>query len=301
MAVNISVFDLENYPGNSKSLTVDLKSVVPTGSYGDEKWVLSATTTATASGSAKIQDVYVDSTKVGWSKSSGIPQEPFSLNAGANQLKVAIDEPAASGVTITLNYDTLPLTGDAVAEDIQNRLKATTVVGGAKAGNLSYLNAKCYYTNGKFIITSGSMSRSFSGVGRSSVRVSAAASNDCSAVLGFDIPLESEVMDSVGISQTSTSAQVSSSTTVPVASVTGFAIGDCIALKTNTGDIYYRYLDNVANPNLTVNANVTVPSGTMVQLLRMQDPASEPASFFTDVDSSLRAAIDMIVNQINFA
>jgi hypothetical protein len=67
MAVNVTVYDLENYPDNSKTVTVDQKTVVPLGYDGDEQWVLSFTTTAYSDNTARtaIQDIYVTEMKAG--------------------------------------------------------------------------------------------------------------------------------------------------------------------------------------------------------------------------------------------
>lgn len=301
MATNITVYDLLRYPDNSKTVTVDLKTVVPYGRSGDEKWVLSAVTSATASGSASIQDAFVDYTNVGWCKSSGIPTGPFTITSSTCNLRVAIDEAASSASTISLFPTDTAVSGDDVAEMIQKKISELSMIDAAKEGNLSYLNSKCYYEDGRFVITSGGMSSSFTGSNRSSVQVLAGLTNDASALLGFDIPLESVTLASQAMKHTYVTAPVVASATIPVNSVSGFSIGDCIALKTAAGDTYYRYLDNVVAPNFTANATVTVPSGTLIQLLRVQDPDGVPASYYNDVDSPLRHVIDLLVNQINFA
>ncbi len=301
MAINITAYDLLNYPDNGKTITLDLKLAVPVGYGGDERYLLSADTSATASGSATIQESFVDGSLVGWAKSNTRVSSPFSIVAGVNdKMKVAIDEPVGSAITITLTADT-SITGANVAKDIESKIRSATVTGGAKAGNLSYLNARCYYENGKFIITSGSVSSVFTGTGRSSVRVAPGATADVSVTLGFDIPLESEALASASIKETYVTSVVSSSTTVPVNSVTGFAIGDCVAFKETTGTITYRYLTNVSAPNFTVNAAVSLEQNAMVQLLRMQDPDSGTSSYYKDIDATMRHAIEKIIRQINFA
>ena len=61
MATSVTVYDLENYPDNSKSMTLDHKAVVPVGEEGDEKWVLSFTTTAYSDNDDRtaISDLYI--------------------------------------------------------------------------------------------------------------------------------------------------------------------------------------------------------------------------------------------------
>lgn len=301
MATNISVYDLENYPNNSKTVTVDLKKVTPYGAYGDEKWVLSASTTATASGSATIQGTFVDHMKVGWCKSNGTVSEPFTIDATHCTMKVAIDESISNAATITLDVSATGVSGDAVAADIESKLGNLTVDGGTKEGNLSYLNAKCYYENGKFILLSGGLADTYTGTGRSSVSVAAGASNDVSSTLGFDINFDSETLAGQTRAVTSVSSLVSGDTTVPLASVSNFSGGDCVAFKTSTGSVYYRYVDSVSDPNIVVNTAVTLPSGTIAQRLVMADPDGVPASYYVRIDDLMRHSIDLLVRQINFA
>lgn len=301
MATNITVYDLEHYPDNGKTVTVDLKSIVPLGYGGDNKWCLSADTSATASGSTTIQESFVNGTIVGWSKASSRVSSPFTISSSNNQLKVAIDEPLASGVTITLTVSATPLTGDSVAADIETQIRNTTITGGAKAGNLAYLNAHCVFRNGRFIISSGSLASTFTGTDRSSVRVGAAASNDASDTLGFDTPIESEEIASATLTETYTSSLVSASTTVPVASVSGFTAGECIAIKDPDGSIYYRYIDTVNASDFTVNTAVSCAANSLIQQLRLQDPELKPPSYHQDVDGPARHAIELIARQINFA
>lgn len=301
MAINVTAYDLENYPDNGKTITVDLKSVVPTGARGDEEYVLSADTSATASGSTTIQETFVSAGKVGWAMSNTRVSGPFTISDSNNNLKVAIDESIASATTISVNTDDSSQTGDALALDIENKIKDATVIGADKEGNLSYLNARCYYQDGRFIIVSGGASSTLTGSGRSSVAVAAGATNDASETLGFDITIDSQSIASAAVTETYVTSAVSSSTTVPVSSVTGITAGDCVALKTAAGTTYYRYVDTVSAPNLTVNTAVTVDENSIVQVLRVQAPDLGPPSFYQDVDSLMRHALEKIVRQINFA
>ena len=301
MATSISVYDLQNYPNSAKTVTLDLKKVTPYGAYGDEKWVLNTTTTATASGSAVVQPTFVDHILVGWCKSNAIVTEPFTIDATHCNIIVAIDEPIGSGETITLTTSALAISGDSVAADLESKLVALTITGAAKDGNLSYLNAKCYYENGRFIILSGSLSDTFTGSGRSSVAVTVGATNDVANTLGFDINYGSEELAGQSKVNSYVTAPVVASTTVNASSGTGLAIGDCVAFKTLDGTIYYRYLDNVAGAVLTVNAVVTLDTGDLIQLLRIADPNGSPATYYTRVDDLMRHSIDLLVRQINFA
>lgn len=303
MATNITVYDLINYPDNGKTVTVSLKSVVPTGAFGDEKWVLNATTSATASGSASIQDSFANGYACGWSKSSSRVPSPMTISSTTNQLKVAIDEPTGltGGITITLTDSTSAQTGDDIALDIETQIRAATTTGGAKDGNLSYVNARCVYEGGRFVIASGSIADSFTGSQKSAVRVGPAATHDASAVLGFDTVVESEEIALSSLVETYVTSAVTAATTVPVASATGLSIGDCIALKDTDGTLSYRYISGISGLNLTVNAAATVSQNTMVQLLRLQDPDVLPPSYLSDVDSVMRHLIELMARQINFA
>lgn len=301
MATNISVYDLQNFPSAVKTVTVDLKKVTPVGAYGDDKWVLNATTGATASGSVTIQGSFVDHMKVGWCKSSGVVSEPFTIDATHNSMKVAIDEAIASAATIVLSISDTPVAGDSVAADIESKLNALTVDDGDKEGNLSYLNAKCYYENGRFVILSGGLSDTYTGTGRSSVSVTVGASNDVASTLGFDINFDSVTLAGQTRAVTYVTSLVSSSTTVPLSSVSNFAEGDCVGFKTAAGNTYYRYVDSVSDPNIVVNTAISLASGSVAQLLKTADPDGTPASYYTRIDDLMRHSIDLLVRQINFA
>jgi len=62
MAVNVTVRDIENFPGGTpKTITVDIIQIIPVGGMpleGDEIWVSSTTTAATASGGGSIQSIF---------------------------------------------------------------------------------------------------------------------------------------------------------------------------------------------------------------------------------------------------
>jgi hypothetical protein len=301
MAINVTAYDIQNYPDNPKTLTIDLKSVIPTGGFGDEKYTLSCDTSATASGSAVIQEAFVSDCKVGWAMSSSRVTGTYLITESNKNFKVAIDESIDSAITVTVSTDSVSQTGASIAADIEYKIQGSTVVGGAKAGNLSYRNARCEYVDGRFFIVSGSSSANFIGTRRSPVVVAAGATVDASVTLGFDVPIQSVDLASQNVIETYVASNVVSDTTVPVASTTGIVAGDCIAFKIAAGTIYYRYVDSVSAPNLIVNTAITVDQNTMVQLLKIQDPRSNPASYYGDIDSYMRFAIEKIVRQINFA
>ena len=103
MAVNVTVRDIVNYPGGTpKTVTVDVIQIVPVAGSpleGDEIWVSSATTSATASGSAAIESIFKNEMKRGWLRSSGLITGNIDIPATA-KMKVAIDEVIGNGVDI---------------------------------------------------------------------------------------------------------------------------------------------------------------------------------------------------------
>jgi len=233
--------------------------------------------------------------------SSSRVSQPFTITSSNNTLRVAIDEASGSSATITLPTTSSPNSGEDIAKSIEAQIRALASTGGAKAGNFSYLNAKVSYVDGRFIIVSGRVSSYLTGSSRSSVQVLAGTSNDASTTLGFDIPIESVTLAGTAIEETYVTAVVSSSTTVPVATVVNINAGDVVAFKESTGTITYRYVDSVSAPNIIVNTSISLEENAMVQVLRMQDPLLGPSSYYQDIDSCMRHAIELIARQINFA
>jgi len=74
MAVNVTVYDLDNYPDNGQTVTVDHATLVPMSYDGDEQWVISFSTAAYSDNAnlTTIQDIYVREVRAGWAKSSGL-------------------------------------------------------------------------------------------------------------------------------------------------------------------------------------------------------------------------------------
>jgi hypothetical protein len=303
MAVNVSVFDLVNYPSNPKTVTVDLTELVPYGNSGEDTWVISAVTTATASGGASIQRLYLSDIKFGWAKSSGLQSGPYSITDSQKHLKIAIDEDIADAVEIALDTNILGLGGDAVASDIQSKLSNAASAGGAKAGNLSYLNAVCTYTNGTFMIISGTASNLYSGSTRSSVAVAdGTTTTGLAAELGFDIPFTSENIVSTQVKQTSLAADYSSGTSITVAGTGIVSEGDCVGITDGT-NTEYRGVESSLGTAVTLSSGMdnSYLTGSLVQVLELQDPSGEPPPAYANIDDVLKFAIASIVNQIDFS
>jgi hypothetical protein len=304
MAVNVSVFDLDNFPNNSKTVTVDLSELVPLGNKGEDTWVLSANTSATASGSVAIQKLYISDTKWGWLKSSGLNSGPYNVTGSQNHLKVAIDEAIGSAAEIALTTSVLMLGGDTVANDMTNQIQALGQLGGAKEGNLAYLNACVSFENGRFKIVSGTASAVYTGSGRSSVSIAdGTTTTGLAAELGFDIPFSSEVLAGASAQQTSiASAYTSPSTTVTVTTAGIVTTADCIAVTDGT-NTEFRGVESSIGATITLSSGLasSYSAGTLIQVLGLRDPSAEPPPAYTTVDDYVKFAIASIVNQIDFS
>jgi len=196
MAITETVRDLEQNPNVTRTVTLDLQSVIPLDSEGDEKYVTSATPQTTAvskiSGGS-ITPIFLQEFKAGYSKSSGFKNPPFTVDSSANKLQISID--GSSYSTITLSSG-IGLSGEDVAEDLQTKISAEAGTGETHEGNLGFLNALVEFKDSRFRIYSGTISNTYTGTAKSSVSVVPATSGDASVLLGFDMPIESETLSS---------------------------------------------------------------------------------------------------------
>jgi hypothetical protein len=302
MAQNVPVFDLVNFPGTQKTVSIDLTEVVPLGNSGEDVWVFTSTTTATASGGASIAKLYINDLKLGWAKSSGLRAGPYDVTNTQRHLRVAIDEDIASAVQIALTVSALPLSGEDISRDIQTQLNAAGRTGGGKAGNLAYLKAICTYTNNTFKIVSGTSSTSYTGADRSSVAVAdGTTTTGLAAALGFDIPTTSEVLASSPVKQTTLASNYSSGTGLTVSTSGIIVTGDAIAI-TNGTTTEYRGVQTAAGVSVVLASGLanSYTSGSKIQVLRMQDASSEPPPAYNKIDDYIKYGIAYIANQINF-
>jgi hypothetical protein len=303
MAVNVSVYDLINFPDEPKTLTIDCKQVVPLGAYGDEKWVITATTTATASGSAAIQDIIIRENILGWCKSNGINQGPYTISASQCKMKVSVNGSSYREITLTVQDTAIP--GASVALDIQNKVQALSITGGLEAGNLAFKNATVEFEGGKFICKSGSTGTAYSGSGRSSFLVSTGDTFDVSAHLGFFAATSSQSIAAANVQETYLTysyVAVSGSTYIDVYNQGIVGAGDCIGVTDGT-NTEYRYVSSVVAGKINFNVAMTnnYAAYSRVQSLRTQDPDSEPVSAFESIDDAVRFCIAGIANQIDFS
>ena len=303
MVVNISVYNLEDFPDTSKTVSIDLKAVVPVGAYGDEQFVSLIYTSATASGSASIQDVIIRNFTLGWAKSNGISQGPYTINASQNTFRVSINGSAYR--TVTLANQTSPVTGEAVSMDMQDKIQGLSSVGGLEAGNLAFKNCQVTFDEGKFEIVSGSPSMTYTGSRKSSVDILSGLTNDVAAHLGLFAPTTSENIAGNAIYQTALSFPYTSSsglTYVDVSSSTNFQTGDCVGITDGT-NIEYRYVSSVSLGLININAVLSnnYSMSSRIQTLRLQDSDARPPSAFESIDDAIRYGISSIVNQIDFS
>jgi len=324
VAINIDTQDLVNYPGTTKRVTLDQDSIVPTGYEGDEKYVLKISTTAYSANatSTAIQDLYITDFKTGWCKSSGFAGSggKYDLDATHYKLKIKLDATVSgsddsSYYTISLDYnaDSTPITGDAVAADMETKIRALTMVTADTGYSLSYKNCSVYYQEGKFWIISGSTGNYYTGSNRSSVRVLPASSNDCSAELGFDLLLDSESLDAVAVKEAILGSSYTANTTpLIIGAGTGVTAGDCLMITDGNNTDYFTAISGTTETSINVAtltnnhyigiANTyTTASGALIQKLRRQDPEGRPTMWYTDIDAISRLGIKSLINQIDFS
>jgi hypothetical protein len=303
MAVNVSLYDLIQYPDNPKTVSVDCKQVVPLGAYGDEKWVITATTTATASGSASIQDIIIRENMLGWCRSNGVNQGPYTVSAAQCKMRVSLNRGAYREITLTVHPLTVP--GATVAADMQSKIQELSITGGLEAGNLAFKNAVVEFDSGKFTIKSGTTASSYTGSSATSALVLPGSTYDVSAHLGFFAATNSYTIASNSVSETYLTygyVAVSGSTYMDVYDESVATAGDCFGITDGT-NTEYRYVSSVVSGKINFNAAMTnnYAAYSRVQTLRLQDPESEPVSVFETIDDAVRHAIASIANQIDFS
>jgi len=331
MAIRIDTQDLENYPGTVKVVTMDQDSIVPTGEEGDEKYVLSFSTTAYSdnTNNTAIQTIYITDFKTGWCKSSGFTglNSRFPLDSTHNKLRVKIDA-TVSGTDgsgwydITLDHDNgTYLEAEVVAQDMEDKIRAIAdSIHAADTGfTLSYKNASVEWSGSRFKIISGSVGKYYTGTNRSSVQVTAGTTNDCSAMLGFDLTINSEDLSSVSLKETVLSSDYTAdSPTLSVLGSSGWvSAGDCLMITDGTNTDYFTAISGTTDTSIVVPTMAThnytgiahsysyspaiSGTGTKVQLLREQDPKNEPGLYYSNADDLMRFGIKSIVNQVDYS
>lgn len=321
MAINIDSQDLLSYPGNVKRITVDQASIVPSGYAGDEQFVLSFSTSAYSDNvnRTRIQTYYITSFKAGWCKSSGFAGTKFALDSAHNSIEVRIDA-TTSGIAgsgyyrVTLDHnDGIPLDGEVVAKDIENKLHAIadTLAVEDTGYRLAYLNSTVEFTGGRFWIVSGSVGQYYAGTNRSSVKVRASQVNDCASILGFDLSVDSESLSSVSIKEAmlittfSGTANPTGTATIGLNQAVGAITNDCMAITNGTDTEYFQVTGTPSNTTIQFDATKVssdyLAYGSKVQLLRAQDPDAIPYLWYDSVDKITRHGVKTIINQVDYS
>lgn len=321
MAITIVTQDLENWPGITKNITVDQVKMTPTGYEGDEQFMFSFSTTAYSDNTNRtaISTIYVTDYNAGWCKSSGFAGSAFALDSSHCNLKIKLDATVSGSdgsgyYTITLDHsDGTNISGDSIAEDMEKKIRALTMETADTGFALSYKNASVEFKDGQFWIVSGSIGKYFTGADKSSVKVAAASSNDCSAMLGFNLQTNSEGLAGVTIRETIISHDYSKDNTpLKVNAGSGVTAGDCLFITDGVNSDYFTAISGTTDTDIVVatdavnsyigiNHDYTTSSGARVQILREQDPDGEPLSWYTDIDSITRFGIKSIINQIDYS
>jgi hypothetical protein len=302
MAINEVVRDIENNPSRTKTVTLDLQKIVPLDNQGDEAYVLNSTSTATKIGGGTASPIFVREYKVGYCQSSGFKNSPFNISGTNNSLKVSIDGSTARTVTLASGNG---LSGDDLARDLQAKINALAGTGQLEANNLAFLNATVEFINNRFRILSGSISNTYTGVGKSSVDVVAGDSNNATLTLGFDKKTYSESMAGKQATETILSAgYTSGGPTLTVESTTGLAAGYAFSIFDGTNREYFvasgvgsNSIDIVGSGGLTFSYS----GGAVVQRIFERDPIADVASPLDNVDSIVRFSLRAIANQLDFS
>lgn len=316
MATNVTVYDLDNYPDNSKTVSIDLKTVIPVGEEGDEKWVLQFYTTAYSDNVARtaIPDIYVRDVKAGWAKSSGLVGVggKFTLDGSSNTMGVQVD--SSSNVYYIELETGNNMTSAAIAADMEDKIRAVPdqVDFDDAEYTSAYRNSSVELKNGKFYIISGSMSTYYTGSDKSSVDVTASGSDTCVDVLGFNLMTSSEAIAGTAIKEALLSSSYTAGTS-PLVINTGTAVtaGRSLHITDGINEDYFTALSGTTDSSIVVAtqsangydgvANSYNASEAKIQLLLPSDPDNEPLPYYTDIDGIVRWGIKCMANAIDFS
>ena len=325
MAITQEVQDLNNYPGNVKTVTLDVDSVVPTGTEGDEKMMYTASTSAYSDNTARtaIQTLYVSGSKIGWAKSNGLAGAAgkFAVTSSSYKLGISLDATVSgtyqSGgrgcyeISLAFN-DSTPTSGAAVAANFQEEIRKITCEADDAGYQLAYTNASVQFVDGKFMISSGAIAHSYTGADRTSVYVAAGPTMDVSAVLGFENQVTSEAIAGMSVAESYITQNYTTDTaTLHINDGTGVQTGDALYISDGTESDYFTAI-LVSGTEITVATNgtnsytgiansYTTAAKSYVQILKMQDPDVNPNAYYDDADGLLRYMLKIMVNQIDFS
>lgn len=311
MAINIVVYDLDGYSENSKTVTLDLLKIVPVGAQGDEKFVLTCKTSAYSDfiNKTTIDDIFIQEFLCGWCKSSGFKGAVFTITGANKGLKVKIDD-ADKFYDIVLT-EGVNLTGDAVAADIQKKLRTLSMDTSDSDKILGYKNCRCSFTSSRFVIKSGTISKMLSGSSASSVEVD--TSGSASYILGFDLPIDSKNLAGTDIREVVVSSTYTAGDGVlNIESGLDSVAGDAMCITTSgskTPGDYFTMVSGTSTAVEVATAGVhgfdgiqnSYAIGSKVQKLKYNDPEYTPTSCLSSVDNALTWGILSLANQIDFS
>ena len=319
MAITVNLYDLENYPDNPKRGTVDVVQMVPTGYRGDEQYVLKFSTTAYSDVENKtsIADIYIQEMACGWAKSSGFTgmAGKFTITSSTNKLRVNIDGATSgsyAGFYEIILEEGVNLTGESIAADIEAKLRDVTLAAEDASKSLAYKNCVCTYRNGRFMIQSGSVSNSYVGSNKSSVKVfTQPFAESATETLGFDKGVDSEYIATTSIKEVVTTSNYTvGSSTLAVGNGLGVVAGDALSITDGVNTDYFVavsgttdisiHVPNQSEHNFNAISNDYI-AGSKVQLMRSVDPEMEPVSALSTVDMVCRWGVMSLINQIDFS
>lgn len=325
MAISMSIQDLENYPGVTKKVSIDLSSIIPVGNEGDEVFVLSAYTSAYSDTVNKtaISDLYVTDINTGWCKSSGLVGDSgkFSIDDTHYSLKIKIDTTVSgtdgSGyytINLTPNEDNTPISGEDIAVELEKKIRVIADNIGVEDYGFykSYKNASVEYTSGKFWIVSGSMAKNYTGNYRSAVEIMPADTNDCSSRLGFNLQMTSAYMATIAVKEVLLSYDYTAGTdTLLINTGTGASANSAFMITDGNNTDYFTSLSGTLDSSIKVASigsngfsgisNSYIAGEAKVQLLKEQDVDNKPYQWFNSIDKLVRYGVKVISNQIDYS
>lgn len=300
MAITETVRDVDNYPNKTKTVVLDLQKIIPIDNEGDEVYVINSTTTAVKPGNTAISQVFIREYKAGYARSSGLKSPPYNISGSNNALRISIDGSSLRNLTLTSGTG---LSGEDVARDLESQITSLAASGQLESGNTAYLNTTVDFKNNKFLVVAGSISNTFTGVGRSSVTISSGTSNDATSSLGFDIYTSSEALAGMQAVEASLTATYSGVGDLQVNNTTGLAAGQAFVIMSSANKEYFVASGVGANSIGVTSGSITntYPTGSLVQKIYERDAELTVASPYEDIDSIVRFALRGTANQIDFS
>jgi hypothetical protein len=313
---NVTVYDLENYPDNGKTVTVALASVVPVGAEGDERWVISSSTTGYSdiTNRTAIQDVYIRDIKAGWAKSSGLKGSTFTISGTNRTLGVKMDA-ITNTYYITLTQGT-NLSGDAIADDMETQIRAIPDGGAWNSSDsgyeLSYKNASVDFTNNRFTVVAGSMGSYYTGANRTAVVITASGADTAYTDLGFSLGNTSQTMAGLVPKEVALGTSYTTDTSpMTIGAGTGVVEGSALYITDGTNSDYFIAISGTTDTSVVVATAAThnytgvahsyTAGAAKVQVLQYGDPESVPVPYYTNVDSLVRFGIKTMANQLDYS